>query len=179
MSVNPTPFHVLEMDSDHIKATAFNMLFVVWQRRTLADAARRCVSAGRELGRKYPEGIGMLHVLEEHSVVPDDETRDVLPEVMRGTHIQHFSITYVGSGFRAAAIRAVISATYWIARPAFEYSVYDNLPDATNWHASAQRRLGRSETATEIAAVTQALRALHRERHPSLARQGAPNNGIG
>src|SRR5580704_9610333 len=50
-------FELLEIDEDHAKARAFNMLFMVWRRRTLADAYGRSVALARELVAKFPEGM--------------------------------------------------------------------------------------------------------------------------
>lgn len=172
MPPRPAGFEILAIDDDHVQATDFNMLFVVWQRRTLQPAVRAVVASLKSHAAKHPEGIGLMQVLEESSTLPDPETRNLFPEVLGAGNIQHFSITYVGAGFRAAAIRATLTATFWMARPSFEYSIQTSVLEAAHWHAQRQRRIKRKESATDIEAVMMALRVLHRERYPEAASRG-------
>ncbi|HTV25852.1 MAG TPA: hypothetical protein VMG12_44450 [Polyangiaceae bacterium] len=172
MPPKPAGYEILALDPDHVAAAEFNMLFVVWQRRTLQPAVRAVITQLKRLATKHPGGIGLMQVLEETSVVPDPETRELFPEVLGSGNIQHFSITYVGTGFRAAAIRATLTAMFWVARPSFEYSTQTSVLEAGHWHAERQRRLGRKETGRDIEAVMTALRLLHRERYPEVATRG-------
>lgn len=172
MLPRPAEFEVLAIDHDHVLAAAFNMLFAVWQRRTLPPAVRTAIASLKRYGAIHPEGVGLMQVLEESSTLPDTETRDLFPGVLGAGNLQHFSITYVGAGFRAAAIRATLTATFWMARPSFDYSIQTSVLEAAHWHTQRQRRLGRKETATDIESVMTTLRVLHRTRHPEVAARG-------
>ncbi len=159
-------YEIVDIDRDHVKAAAFNMLFVVWRFRTNYAPFRRCVHWGRLLAQKYPQGIGVMHLLEPTAVAPDAPTRRVFPEVIRLEGVQHYSVVYTASGFRAASIRAVLVGAIALARPNCAHSVHTDVARAALWHASEQERIGRTEGPEQIERVVEALRRLHRERYP-------------
>src|ERR1044071_1996620 len=71
-------FDLLDLDEDHAKGLAFNMLFMIWRRRTLATAYTRGMQIVRELGTKYPEGVGVLQVVAVDAIPPDSAARSAL-----------------------------------------------------------------------------------------------------
>ena len=159
-------FDVVEVDEDHIKATAFNMLFMDWRRRTLPAAYRRGIDRVHELAKVYREGVGVCQVVEVDAVPPDSETRSMFVEFLRLQHVKHFSVTHEGVGFKAASVRAIVSGVHALARPKCEHSVFPKLSEAARWHEENQRRIGHSEPAARIERVMQGIRKMHRERYP-------------
>jgi hypothetical protein len=160
--------NVIDCDGDHASGTAFNMLFVVWRHRTLERAFRRCIVSALELGRRYPEGIGVSHYVESESLPPDADVRTAFVDILRIGCIRHYSVTYDAKGFKAAAIRGVVSAATRLARPKFPHSVHVALAAAARWHAEQQAALMRPEQASQIEQAAQELRRIQRERFPTL-----------
>ena len=159
-------FEVLDLDEDHAKGVAFNMLFMIWRRRTLASAYTRGMQIVRELGALEPEGVGVFQVVEVDAIPPDAQARGAFIEFFHLTQIKHYSVTHEGSGFKDASIRAIAAAAHAMARPKCAHSVHSLVASAAEWHEGQQRLLGRKEPATQIAVIAQTLRNMHWEKFP-------------
>lgn len=157
---------LIELDEDHAKAIAFNMLFVVWRHRTLASAYYAGMKLVEKLGQRYPEGVGILNVIELEAQPPPADARAAFVELLHLPQLRHFSVTHEGSGFKAASIRAVVAGTHAFARPKCSHSVHRYLSEAARWHVKEQRALQHDEPAERIERVAHALRALHRNQYP-------------
>jgi hypothetical protein len=159
-------FDLIDLDEDHAKGLAFNMLFMIWRRRTLATAYTRGMQLVRELGQKYPEGVGVLQVVEVDAIPPDSSARAAFVDFFHLKEIKHSSLTHEGSGFKAASVRAIAAAAFAVARAKSAYSVHSTLLSAAEWHEKRQIELGHREDATRIESIAQALRRLHWEKYP-------------
>jgi hypothetical protein len=159
-------FEVLDLDADHVKAAAFNMLFAIWRFHTHYAPYRRCLHWSDQLAKRYPAGIGVVHVVEPSAIPPDAPTRRLFSDGVKHDAVRHYSVVHTARGFKAASIRAVVSASFSIARPRAAHAVHASIEEAARWQADQQRRLGRNESAEQIARVIEGLRQLHRERHP-------------
>ncbi len=160
------PFRLVDVDEDHAKAVAFNMLFLVWRRRTLGPAYRRGMTLVRDLSARFPEGVGVCQLVEVNASPPDSDTRRAFVEFMKIDGVKHFSVLHDGTGFKAASVRAVMSSVHMLARPKFKFAVHNSVLAAAAWHAAAQAELGRRETPEIIERVIRGLRELHRDRYP-------------
>jgi hypothetical protein len=153
---------IISVDDDHGKATSGNMLLVVWKKLTTAQA---CMGVTRDLGelaRRCPEGVGVLQVLEANATPPDARAREKVLEFLRfcDGRVTHHSLVYGGSGFRAAAVRAIISSFYLAARPRFAHKVFASLPEAVEWHAHCEKKLDPALTMAQLDEHISSLRAL-------------------
>jgi hypothetical protein len=159
-------FQTVELDEDHIKGLAWNILFMVWRRRTLPESYRRGIQLLSDHTRLHPKGVGVCQVVEVDAVPPDREAREVFPDLFRVPGVQHSSVIHDGAGFKAASVRAIMTGVVAIARAASKVSIFSSVSDAAQWHVELQRPLGAKFTAKELTEVVAALRALHRERFP-------------
>lgn len=160
------PFRILEIDRDHAKATAFNMLFMVWRYHTLPDAYRKAIRIAEELGQRHPEGVGVCQLVEVEAVAPGAETRRLFLELWKQAPVKHYSVTHEGTGFKAASVRAVVASVHALGCRNCEHSVHKSLREAAEWHAAQQRVIGRKESAEFIVACMQALRTQLRASFP-------------
>lgn len=155
---------IVEIDENHIKGIAFNLIFVVWKRHTLLDAFQRTIRLAHQLSAKHPTGIGVLHVIEIEATPPDAETRKAFVELFSVPTVKHLSVTHEGSGFKAAAVRAIVSAAQTLARSnGGRRSVHNDVAQAARWHVSENEALGRSDSALRLERVVQELRKKHQE----------------
>lgn len=154
------------MDRDHAKGIAFNMLFLSWRFHTHATAVRPCFALLEQLGERYPEGVGVCHVVESDAIAPSFAARKLMSEIQNLSIVKHYSVTHEGTGFKAASIRAVVAGIHALSRAACEHSVHSDFSRAAEWHARCQVALGRSETGQQIDAVLESLRARHRQQYP-------------
>ncbi|HMI85589.1 MAG TPA: hypothetical protein VK550_15940 [Polyangiaceae bacterium] len=159
-------FRLLEVDVNHAKATAFNMLFTLWCKETQVSAYIRTSAALKKLAAAFPGGVGVLQTVERDAQPPNAAARTVFNDflTLAGTCVAHYSTVHEGSGFKAAAVRAVVSSVYLVARPKFEHAVFSSVSQSAAWHAERQRLLGRDETAEQIAGVVRKLREIYHAR---------------
>ncbi|MGA7119724.1 MAG: hypothetical protein WBY94_06480 [Polyangiaceae bacterium] len=160
-------FRLAELDEDHVKAIAFNMLFVVWRKRTLAAVYRRSMAIASELSAQFPEGVGVCQIVEVDTTPPDSDARRAFVEFMKVDTVRHFSVIHDGTGFKAASVRAIMSSVHMLGRPKFKMAVHSSVPAAAAWHAVEQVAIGRRETPELIERVVRGLRQLHRDRYPN------------
>jgi len=160
-------FELLDLDEDHAKGVAFNMLFMVWRRRTMAAAYTRGMQIVRELGASCPEGVGVLQTVEVDAIPPDSQARTAFVEFFHLKEIKHYSVTHEGSGFKAASVRAIAAAAHAMARPKCAHSVHSLVSSAAQWHERQQRMIGRQEPAQQIELIIQTLRNMHWEKFPA------------
>lgn len=162
----PTP-RVVNLDEDHVTAVAFNLVLLVWRRRTLLEAYRAAIQLVTETVVKNPRGVGVMQVVEVDAIPPDSETRKAFGQMMHLPGIQHFSVTHDGTGFKAASVRAIVSGVNALARPTFAHSVQSSVPDAARWAAAQNRAIGAADDAAAIERALQSLRRLHVDKYPS------------
>lgn len=160
-------FDIAAIDEDHVKGVAFNIVFMVWRRRTLAEPYRAGARLVAQLGAKFPEGVGVMQVVEVDAVPPDSDARKVFVEFLKQEIIKHYSVTHEGTGFKAASVRAIVSGVQTLARPTFEHSVHSSVAAAARWAAAQNKRIGRNDDPAAIERVFQALRKIHVERYPN------------
>jgi hypothetical protein len=160
----PSPLELIEMDVNHAKGKAFNMLFAVWRYETTTAAYRQLSDLANELVLVYPEGVGISHIVEAEAIAPSAETRAVFVEFLRLPCLKHFGVTHEATGFKAAGVRAIISAQHALARPRCEHGVHNDIASAARWHEAQQRQLARQENAAKIADCLHRLRAMHRQK---------------
>jgi hypothetical protein len=157
-------YTLTEADSDHIKGVVGNMLFMVWVSRTEYACYRRGAEIVRMLGPRFPTGIGVLNLVEVSAVPPDARARGEFAQFLKLPEIRHFSVTHEGHGFKAAAVRAIVSAAQFIAAPPFPHSVHATVDAAAAWHSDQQRALGIELPAREVTEIVADLRRRHFER---------------
>jgi hypothetical protein len=154
----PKPFEVVTLDRDHAKAIDGNLLLMVWRYETTLPAFRQGFELAERLAARYPAGFGVCQVVEIDAVPPSAETREAFVEFLRLPRIRHFSLSYEGAGFKAAAVRAVVAACHALARPSCQHSVHSSVRAAATWHEQRQRELGVESSAQSIVQVIEALR---------------------
>lgn len=159
-------FKLVDADKDHAKATAFNMLFMVWRYETRPGAYRRGIRLAEELGAKFAGGIGIAQVVEMEAVPPSAETRKIFIDLWRQAPVKHYSVTHEGTGFKAASVRAVVGTVHALGCRNCEHAVHKSIRQAAEWHARQQALIGRTESAEMIELALRKLRSEHRERFP-------------
>jgi hypothetical protein len=163
-------FEVIDMDADHVKAVGGNLVFMVWRFRTRAEPYRAGIRLIRKLALSHPEGLGVMQVVEVDAIPPDDETRRAFSDAMQVRSIRHFSVIHEGTGFKAAAVRAIVWGLHMTARPKFAHVVHKSVQEASRWAAAQNEHLGRHDDARGIERTVQQLRLLHRDRYPNPSR---------
>ena len=84
--------------------------------------------------KSHPEGIGLVTVIEAHAPSPENDARARIAEFL-GTadYVQASGVAFEGTGFRAAAVRSIVSGLTMLARQPFEHKVFDSVPRTMSW----------------------------------------------
>jgi len=160
---DPSELRILESDRNHAKAVFANMLLAVWRKETTFEAFRRMEAATTELARTHPGGIGVMQIIEQGAIPPDNATKREFLRVFAALDqpVKHYSVVHEGTGFSAAIFRAVMLGIYTYVRPKFPHMAFDSLAKAVAWHVQ-QQTPSRQTPITEVALLG-AMQALRRE----------------
>lgn len=159
---------LVHIDEDHVAGVTFNLVMLVWRYHTHLEAYRAAIRLAEQTAAQNPTGIGVMQVVERMAIPPDSATRTELGVMLRLPAIRHFCVTHEGSGFKAASVRAIVSAAHALSRPTFPHAVHDDVASAARWAAAHNKSIGAPSDAANIEQAVQALRRLHVERYPGL-----------
>jgi hypothetical protein len=108
--------------------------------------------------RRYPKGIACVCIVPPSARPPREEIRVAIRATLRNVDKSLASVCWFveGTGFKAAAARAVLSGLVLLINPTYPTHITSDLADALAWsYASAG-----SSDEHDIAAVARQLRAL-------------------
>ena len=159
-------FNLLEIDVNHLTATAFDTVIMIWRRETTAGPFRRGMGIATDLAKKTGAKVGVCQVVEPDAVPPNSETRGAFMELLQLEEVTHSSVIHDGAGFKAASVRAIVNLQILMARPKFPHLVFSTVKEAAVWQVGMQAKLGREVSASRMEFVVRELRSLHRERFP-------------
>ncbi len=135
MSVSsiPEPTAVLHAEPDFAVGTCGAVFIVVWKVDTTAVAMRRVAELFR--AADIPEHVGMLTIIDENATMPDSNARRHGAEFLarNGDRIVASAVVHEGSGFKAAAVRAVVTGLSLLARQSFPHRVFPAVQPAAKW----------------------------------------------
>jgi hypothetical protein len=158
---------LVHIDEDHVTGVSFNLVMLVWRHHTRLESYRAAIRLAAQTATLNPNGIGVMQVVERMAIPPDSATRTELGVMLRLPAIRHFCVTHEGSGFKAASVRAIVSAAHALARPVFPSAVHDDVASAARWAAAHNKSIGATSDAAGIEQALQSLRRLHVEQYPA------------
>jgi hypothetical protein len=137
------PATTLFVDPDVAVITWRNIYTVIWRNETTLSASDMVHKRCEEFARRHTDGVGMLTVVTANAPMPPAESRERLARFMReGTYIKASAVAFEGTGFRAAAIRSVVTGLTMLARQPFPHKIFATLEDASGWLANQLREKG-------------------------------------
>lgn len=159
-SPGSSDLRVFEVDANHGKAHAKNMLFIVWQKETTAAAYARAAEVILSMAQRFPNGIGVLQTVETGALPPDQAARKKFVKVIEAceSRVGHYSVVHEGAGFKAASVRAIMLGVYGYARPTFPHKIFGSLREAARWHVQRQSETG--QIYLDEAAIMKAVETL-------------------
>jgi hypothetical protein len=161
---NPDTTERFALDEHHIAVAAFNMVFVYWAKETQLASFKRVCDTLTRLANLHSEGVGVCQLVGLQAIPPAAETRTEITRLMTeraGGRLMHYSIVHEGSGFKAASVRAIVSASHMLARTKANLAVFSSLSDASAWHSAQQQILKRKETPQLISSILRELQEEH------------------
>ena len=127
------PPRVAEHTRDHAFGTWQHLVIVVWKQQTTVQALRSVGALTFALAKDSGHKIGLLSIVEDGAPLPTAEVRKVTADVLRGVPIKLSAMVFEGHGFRAAAVRGVITGIGLLARTPYPHRTFAMVEDAAVW----------------------------------------------
>lgn len=125
-------------ESDNFVLASWQQIFaVVWRQDTTLEGARALHRQCLEFASKHPRGIGLLTIVSATAPMPPSPVRQAVADFLAAgsTFIKCSAVLMEGAGFRAAAVRSVVTGLTMLAKQAYPHRVC-SLPDAVTMLAS-------------------------------------------
>jgi hypothetical protein len=162
----PSP-EVFLSDADAVVARWQDFFLAVWKGETHMEAVDLLDVEMRRYRRENPVPVGLLMVVAERAALPAAPVRAQMSRHMRRTQeeIRASALVYEGGGFRAAAIRAVVTGINMVTKTAYPHKVFDSVSSAADWVCEADG-IRWADCASNLNEVVATLR---REAHVSVS----------
>ena len=123
----------------------------------------------RKLAKRYPQGLGLVQVVEPTATAPSADTRKALADLLIAgkDSIKASTVIYETTGFKGAAMRSVVTTLNLLARPDFPHRVYSNTAEALEWQVELIPTVGQPWQALDINMAIDELRAALDQQFPS------------
>ena len=128
---------ILRDDRDHCIGIWRNLGVAIWRSRVTEGIALSARELTRELVTQFPQGFGLLNVIQEGIGIPTPEARAIFATALRtaSPRLLRAGVVVEGAGFQAAAIRAFSAGINLFIRATFPFHIFTALPDAAPWLA--------------------------------------------
>jgi len=162
-SYNHSPAQLVALEKDYCLATWHEIFILIWRHETTLDGLRALDHALRDHERTYPGGCGLLTIIEQGAPMPSSDVRTAMARFMTEAAriIKSSAVTFEGAGFRAAAVRGVVTGLTMLARQPYPHKVFATVDEAARWLSGSLKAT--AQVAIDSSALLGALGAL-RER---------------
>jgi hypothetical protein len=125
------PWSIVEKDDNYVLASWQQIFAVVWRQDTTLEGAQALQRECCKFATKHPRGIGLLTIVSEKAPMPASPVRQAVADFLGqgSTYIKCSAVLMEGTGFRAAAVRSVVTGLTMLAKQAYPHRVC-SLPDA-------------------------------------------------
>lgn len=119
-----------------------------WRFKTEMDGADDLAVTCSAFAKEYPDGIGLLTIIEDKAPAPDNDARSRIADFLgQAEFIAASGVAFEGSGFRAAAVRSIVSGLTILARQPFPHKVFSSISSTMDWLTpELNQRLGETFT---------------------------------
>jgi len=129
------PARVDAVSPDYCMARWKQFYIDIWRVHTSLVALRILERSFNEFRRAFPEGVGLITIVEAGAPLPPPEARQALGQLLadNASFIRYSAVVYEGNGFRASAVRGVVSSLTLLARPPYPHRVFATATEACTW----------------------------------------------
>jgi hypothetical protein len=147
-----------EVTDDHTIMTWSNFVFANFKRETTLAAVRKIQSTYDTHANSFPSGVYMVTIVDEGAPMPAADVRQALSNFLAsgiGRTLMS-AVIHEGAGFRAAAVRSVVTGLAMAARLPYPHKVFGTVADAASWFsASASQSVNAAMVADVVAEARQ------------------------
>ncbi len=162
MSSRADELRVIQVDQDHVIGTWAEFLLCVWRLKTELGAVHRTKAIVGELIKAHPDGIGMLTVIEQDALPPEQHVRREIAALMAGagTGVKASCLVHEGTGFKAATVRGIVTAIGMFKRLPYPHEVRATVGEGAEW---LTKNMGKPLAIGSARALSQVVEDLRRE----------------
>lgn len=126
-------WNIVERDHNYILASWQQIFAVVWRSDTTLDGARALQRECSKFATWHPRGIGLLTIVSEKAPMPASPVRQAVASFLTqgSSYIKCSAVLMEGTGFRAAAVRSVVTGLTMLAKQTYPHRVC-SVPDAVS-----------------------------------------------
>jgi hypothetical protein len=152
MLAGPESWQLVVKHPDYALAHWQQIFAVLWRRETTAEGAAHLASACTAFARTQSRGIGLLTIVESGAPLPPSSVRASIAEFLASgsAFIKCSAVVFEGSGFRAAAVRSVVTGLTLMAKQAYPHKVCDLEEAIDMFERILPRATGRSVSGAEF-----------------------------
>jgi hypothetical protein len=123
---------------DQVIATWESVIIVVYRFETTMSGAAAAQEVFDALAREHRDGAFVLTVVEENAPMPTPEVRAMMARFLatRAPQIILSAVVYEGTGFRAAAVRSLVTGLALVSKLPYRHKVFATVDEAASWFRS-------------------------------------------
>ena len=137
MSVPSASATIQAVDPNFCIASWRQVFAVIWRHETTMAGVLALRSTFSAFVATNP-AVRLLTIVEARAPLPTAQVRQGLADFLgqQGAHIKRSAVVFEGEGFRAAAVRGVVTGLTMLARPPYPHKIFGKLSDASVWLSS-------------------------------------------
>lgn len=143
MVTNSDRFEIVHGDAHCAIGTVANVVLAIWREETWPLTVRILGAEIKRLqARQKTSGVGVIQILEDGIKPLGGDARAEFSKILQAgqDYILCSSVVFEGDGFRAAAIRGIVTGLALFSRTPFPHTVFSNVEAAVGWHMAHQGR---------------------------------------
>jgi hypothetical protein len=119
-------WNVVTITHDYALASLNEIAAIIWRHETTLEGIRNSNKLVAEVARHHPKGIALLTVITEKASMPSNDARKALADLMSAHRLIRCSAVIMeGTGFRAAAVRSVVTGFALLSHYEFPHRICD------------------------------------------------------
>lgn len=166
---SPASLSFVAIEPHYVLASWRMVSIAVWVDDTPVSAIQAAQGMLMRLSLEFPEGIALIQVIGEDNQSIETPARNALKDLLRSGRsvIRLAPVVYEGSGFRAAAVRAIVTGLLSQRSFGFPHRVYSELEDAALAIAREFEKREPTRFARELCEAMADLRDRHARAFPN------------
>lgn len=157
----PTTLQMIRLERDYCLASWGRVFIVIWRHDTTMEGVRELDRQLASYAPSAPGGCGLLTIIEQGAPMPSSEVRTALARFMTdgARVIRSSAVAFEGAGFRAAAVRGVVTGLTMLARQPYPHKVFATMSEAAQWLCSSLQETAKHHiVSAELCRALEALR---------------------
>ncbi len=151
---------LLGVAADHAFGGWRDFLVVIWRGETTMEGIAELEAHLAAFAAGQPDGVVLVTIVERRAPLPPGKVRDALARFMaRSASIRASGVVFEGSGFRASAVRSVVTGLTMLAKQPYPHKVFATVEQASVWLVEETNRvMGRSYQPEDLIGGIEAIR---------------------